>query len=694
MLKNRILNTIFIYILAFAISFIVIRGIGIWEFEKNECDITQLTGTSIEMEGEYSCMSMDFSTIDSDKAIYGVELNIRNIADVGEIRVSYRESSDDNWQDLMVERHKDNVTILFTKSRGHLKLYTDKALEITAVSLITRAGMGITFVVAGVIAAVLCVMYLFGKKTSGEARMNFSKAKALFADRRVMVTLAIVVAETGIISCLEWGHCVLAQGAHFNPCRVFMLICIAFLGTVIVRHKDLIVKYFHIFYFVLVLITGTVYIVGLEPYSLDLSWDDQIHYARANYIARGFRSYETEAGYQLKNHFFDRATFGENYVKDKRLELASYIKSIDNNEDYGGLRYVESYHYSNLTTVAYIPSAIGLIVGRGLGMSTMMTLIMGRWTNVLFYALILSCAVWLLRKRGYIIAAFIGMIPIAVYISGNYTYDHWVTALTILGYALLADYLEKREDNINTSPLKMIIVMCLAVMPKAVYLTLMIPMIVTFAAKGKKNGKILLVSLLAFILLAMTFVLPVILSGGALYTDLRGGSEVNSAEQIRFILTKPLQYFMILARFLWRYLNPDNSVEAFAYYLFFGGTGKYFSVVLTLLVVGIMTDSAGYSREDSGKVMMMRAWNAIGILATLVLVSTAMYVSYTPVMSKEIAGVHSRYIMPVLFPMMFYVLRVNIDIPKNIKDSVAIYGSFIMSLVLCFNIYVQAICFY
>ncbi len=709
MKKTQVMNAIIVWIICFAVLSIIARGMGILEFEKKQCDINEFTGNmdsaEIQQGRQYklpddeNILLLDFSVEHSKEPIYGVELAFGETADIGALEAYFSEnavnSSDEEWQAVTIEHKDGKMEMRFTKGHGCLKLCTDRLIElgdVVSFAVITKSSMVKVYIISGVFALCISILFAILKKDSPFQISRIINIVTLFKTKKVMITLASIFVECLAICIIEATCYVYVRGYFLNPCRVFMVGCMAAFLTVAFRHKEIIIRKFHIFYFFLMFTTGSVYILGCAPYSLDLSWDDQVHYARVNYVARGFHSYETEAGYQLKAHYFDRGTLEDNFTEEKRIELAQYIGSLDKNKDYGGLRIVDSY-YSLPSLVSYVPAAIGLIIGRGLGLPTMMTLLMGRWANLLCYALILSYAVWLLRKRGYIVAAFIGLIPVAVFLASNYSYDWWLTSLSILGYALLEQVTQEKNKRSHFQMLKIMLVMFLAILPKAVYVTIIIPMITVFAAKGKKNKIGLLAAALIFILLAASFIVPGISSGGAAYSDMRGGSDVNSIEQIRFILTKPLEYSMILARFLWRYINPDHSVDAFGYYILFG-TGKFWSVVLILLVTGTIVDNINYKAGETGRVNALRLWSVVAILSTLVLISTAMYVSYTPVMSKDIVGVQARYSIPLFFPLLFYVCRMDMDIPQRIKNNVAVYGSMLLAAILCFNIYVQCICFY
>lgn len=698
---------IIIWLICFAVFLIVVNGMGIFDFEIRTSDIerfiddtesviVQQRGWRYIPQSETACLLFDFSETHINEAVYGIVLTLGDNADPGNIAAYLEENvaeiAEGNWQNVTIGRKNDKLTMMFTKGYSRLRLCIDQPLDIVSFAIITKSNMVLPYIIVGVIALGISVLYVYLVRGRFFGASRHVQILSFLKNRKAMSTLAIIIME-GVLICSAETVCYLCiDGSHFNPYRVFLLGCMAAFLTVVLRHKESVVGRFHVFYFFLMIMTGTIYIVGCAPYSLDLSWDDQIHYARANYVARGGHSYETEAGYQLKEYYFDRGTNEVNFTKEQRRELAEYIGSLDKNKDYGGLRYVESY-YSLSSLVSYLPAAIGLAVGRGLRMSTTMSLLLGRWVNLLCYSLIFSYSVWLLRNRGYVIAAFIGMIPPTVYIASNYSYDWWITSLSVLGFAIFEYTMQDKKELCYRSIYKVMIVMFLAFLPKAVYLAMLIPILAVLVAKGKKGKKGIFAVVIIMLMLAASFMIPLFVSGGAAYSDPRGGNDVNAAGQIQFILMNPIRYLMILARFLWRYINPDKCVETFGYYILFG-TGKYYSIVLILLVLGTFVDNINNTVDEPKKINMLRLWSLIGIMTTLVLISTSLYVSFTPVGENDINGVQPRYMIPLLFPFLYYVCRVNIDIPQKIKNNVAVYGSMLMALIFCFNIYVQCICFY
>jgi len=148
--------------------------------------------------------------------------------------------------------------------------------------------------------------------------------------------------------------------------------------------------------------------------------------------------------------------------------------------------------------------------------------------------------------------------------------------------------------------------------------------------------------------------------------DKRGGDSVNSVEQIRFILTDPVAYAKILFHFMVRYVHPLNASGYMTIFGYFGEV-KGFWLLLTTVFVVVVSDNE--TRDDHATPWRVR-FSVIGVfIATVALIATALYVSFTPVRCAGIAGVQPRYLIPLVFPLL-YVLgssRLKIGLNRNVS---------------------------
>ena len=152
--------------------------------------------------------------------------------------------------------------------------------------------------------------------------------------------------------------------------------------------------------------------------------------------------------------------------------------------------------------------------------------------------------------------------------------------------------------------------------------------------KDKKQRKIYYAIIIGTaIFLMMTFLLPMLINSPGT-GDSRGGSDVNSTEQIKYILSNPLEYSDTLLNFLKDYLNLDYASE-FISSMAYMGYGKGTAITLMLI---------------------------------------AALISFTAVGADYVAGCQPRYLLPILFPTAYFigVDGISTKINKNVMTIAAI----------------------
>lgn len=690
---------------SFLVLFVCIRGIGIFEFQEKRAEISNCIigmdaviqeGDNVYIpQGDTSYLIFSFEEISSN-GIYGVTLYLNEYVKTGGFRAYF--GNDLQYMDeeeaykVYIKKTNNELTVLTTKKAEYLKLYIDKPIDVRTFDVIVKGTMAPAYVIILLLSLAVSVVYTILNRKKEKSRVRMKQLTQKILTRKNMITAAIIVVEM-ILLCVIEAACYLGiQGVHLNPLRVIMIGSMLAILTLAFRYREYIYTHFYIFYFFLVLTAGTINVLS-PPATLDLSWDDQIHYERANHISRGFHHYENEAEYQLHSRSLELGSMKkDNLTAERRQELSDYIDSIENNPEYDGLRRVRSY-YSKLACASYLPAAMGLMIGRGLGMSAIGVLLFGKWINLLCYALIMSYAVYLLKDRGYIIVSFIGIVPPAVFLASSYSYDWWLTSLVILGYALYEHELQEHKAVSLKAMVKVIVVMFLAFLPKPVYFPLLLPLLFTHndSAKESKIKRNTLITAGVMIVIAVILLIPVL--KGRNLNDTRGSLEVDAYSQIRFILSNPLTYTGIMLRFIGDFISPDHHDVMFGFMTAYG-QGKLYSVILILITIGAFVDNIHYDNNEKVFIRKKRIMSAAGIFATLVLISTAFYVAYTPVMGNNIDGVQYRYSIPILFPFLYYICRTNVQISEENKGKIALTGSIIMAAVLYYNIYTQCISFY
>ena len=163
--------------------------------------------------------------------------------------------------------------------------------------------------------------------------------------------------------------------------------------------------------------------------------------------------------------------------------------------------------------------------------------------------------------------------------------------------------------------------------------------------------------------------------------DLRGGDDIGADSQISFILNNPLIYTGVLLGFMQEFLNVFtgriNYVTDFAHYSY----ASYFYLSWLLLLFVMFTD-----RNEKDMFSARAGYKAIiSVIAfsTVVLFCTYMYIAFTPVGADTIEGVQGRYMLPMLFPIL-YILG-GFKIKNNINKTAYTISVFSIMSFVSFN---------
>lgn len=470
-------------------------------------------------------------------------------------------------------------------------------------------------------------------------RIIDSVFKCLSQNKKSILKVSVVAIATIVLSIALELMCglifgAMSTGALFNIYR-YLFICATLLSVAaIVMYARSTSKKIEILFLCLVLIFGTVMIFA-SPYG-HIAWDVENHYnwaLDASYLGDAYR---TEADrYIVKNNDLY-------WAKKDAAENAENIKLL--NGMYGPA--IEEFTTTKM--ISHLPSGVAIALLRFFKTDFYWIYTLGRLPNLLIYALLCYFAMKKL-KSGKMILAVIALLPTNLFIATNYSYDYWVTALSLLGMAYFVSEMQQPEKPIS---LRENIIMCgalaLASVPKQIYaLMLFIPFLMRKKEfKNRKRYYAICVAAFLFVLFLLAVrSLSSVTSAG----DLRGGSAVNPRQQIGFILGNPFTYAKTLLKFLWTYLSlgaAENYICNMAYLGY--GYGHY--TMMILLLGTAFTDKNEY--DFNNKYLLLKGFNLLFLFGMAALMATALYISFTAVGSDIIAGCQGRYLMPVIFPVL------------------------------------------
>lgn len=452
---------------------------------------------------------------------------------------------------------------------------------------------------------------------------------------------------------------VLEQGIALLRHREFQMLEMLFAEAVLLVLLSAVVywksasKKPQVLFVVIALITG-VFNILLLPRATGISLDDEVHYGRTAYLSYGAQDKISCADEACIENYRMVLSGRDIYDPAKHSEWAGYINQLDQEKPV--LVDTEEYQTS-LPYIAYLPSAFGVMLGRACNLTFTKTFMLGKLMNLLVYILLFYISIKQL-KRGQLLLCVFGLVPTNLYLASAYAYDWWVTGFVVLGYAMLIGRLQRQDGEISFRYwLAILAVMVVGLLPKAIYFPIIFPMLFIGRksfAKDTKQHWYWIVNFGAMLVLVLSFVMLMLL--GSSMTDLRGGAGVDSGEQIAFILHNPVQYTKILLKVLADYISPNGIAAGM---ICFGYSMTGVRAVTPFVIIAVCAFLEGKRREkDSGRLFK---WILAAVcFATVVLVVTSMYISYTEVGRDTIEGAQPRYLMPFIFPLLYYIPECNL----------------------------------
>lgn len=478
--------------------------------------------------------------------------------------------------------------------------------------------------------------------------------------------------------------CIILLHKKFNIRLFFTFMTIVVLGIFVSVMRKKIGRNPELFFAFVALIMG-IYCIGVTPNRVGVSWDDEIHYANTLELSDFLNGIKYNADTKNIADYASNIYAHSGYDRETAEKYDEELNVLYNDEEIE-LRRNNGF---GVASVAYVPAAIGIILGRGLGLSYVGVFNLGRFCNLLMYTILITLAIKHV-KYGKVLIATIGLIPTTIFMASCYSYDPWVIGFTILGFSYFIAELQDEKPIEIKNIVVMIGAFLLGCLPKAIYFPLLFPLLFLPKKKFKdsRRRKWYYASIMgAGMLLVATFMLPMLINGAGT-GDIRGGGDVNSTEQILFILQNPFTYAKNLLNFLRNYIalaNSGSMLQKFAYV----GDGYYYTIVEIVLVVVAFLDRG----KDEKNYCVVKVTGLVGCATAIILATTALYISFTAVGAGTVSGMQARYMLPTVFPALYFIglNGTNHKIDKNVFVCTPML---IIALTFIFNMFELCVLYY
>lgn len=398
----------------------------------------------------------------------------------------------------------------------------------------------------------------------------------------------------------------------------------------------------------LVLLLGSLYII-LGPYVTSYSWDDQIHFSNIYKIFELDGRTDWTKSSSLMTEI--RPFSGSIDTFEERNEVNDFLNLNDT-------KIVNSINNSRLiayTQAGYIIPGLVYKICSIFGVSFIIKMILSKFSILLFYSLIMYYSIKIIPHGKRILTVF-GLFPSILFLTTQFSYDSPIIAMICL---FIAQYLKIMQEKKSIVTLKEVLILFISIIfasfIKAVYIPLILLLLFIPKEKfsNKTQNKFFKVGvILIFIFILSTFVLPTVTETNSI-GDIRGGNTSVSG-QLKSIIHHPLGYLSVLNdSALKRFTNKlmgDQTLYSYSY-IRTGDFENVYNILLIVFIFTVITDSYINNKNESIN-GFIKMFNILLVIGTILLIWTALYLSFTPVAAVDIFGVQNRYFIPLIIPIV------------------------------------------
>lgn len=345
-----------------------------------------------------------------------------------------------------------------------------------------------------------------------------------------------------------------------------------------------------------------------------------------------------------------------------------------------GEEVVEMYNTSAVYNfVCYLPQAVGILIGKILGLPVLWMIILARFCNYVIWLILMYFAVKLIPKFKKIVV-FMALLPIVLQEAMSLSPDALTIGASVfmIAYVLHLTFvkrglLSKKERTILCLT-AIVIGLCKIVYFPLIFIYLMLPE-ERFGSRKKKwmqvGGIVSLAIVVGLGWLAISFGMIVETNPG-----------VNAGAQVMGIMGAPLGYLKVMVNTvdfnLFRWLREMLGMQLTSFGL--NLPEVFFFVSFSMLVLLMM------QRDEKMRMRKIDRWLLSGVFVIIaVMIMTSLYVQWTPYGEEMIGGIQGRYFLPILLlvPVIFCQgkgKRTGQTIVS--EDTVLYYGVFVNVMAL------------
>ena len=331
---------------------------------------------------------------------------------------------------------------------------------------------------------------------------------------------------------------------------------------------------------------------------------------------------ESNSFYQLKENLFKKPTKAERELVPVSFENTAGI----------------------VPDMIYIPSALGISLGRIMGLSTLLTYFLGRMFNLIIYIIISTLAIKIIpyKKNA---AAMVMLLPISVQQAASISYDAIINSVLLFYVAYALMIVDRDKVKISDIVILLLVSVFIVITKGGVYSPLCLTLLLLpYGLKKKKLGKKSIIA----VVVALALVAILIIAEYPVFRNLlidgtsRGKSELYT---LKDIMNDPFNIVVLY----WRTIISKGTTLLEG---LLGGRLSWLDVraswlfLVIIAILMILFSNIEYEKMPYRK--NVSVFLGVIVLLVCILIFASMIVGFTVLESETIQGLQGRYFLPIL----------------------------------------------
>lgn len=433
------------------------------------------------------------------------------------------------------------------------------------------------------------------------------------------------------------------------------------------------IKMEHI-YIIFALIFGTLIVFLNGPFQ---SPDEYTHFYRSYQISDGkliSEIHEGKSGAYVPKSLVQSTLIQKSQSvisnRENKFTIRELLDSLNTKLDNNNKLFVQLPNTAAYSPLVYIPQSIAILIGKLLALSPLLLMYLGRIFNLIFSTIIIYFSIKNIPSKKSLIFLF-ALMPMLLYQSASLSADGFINCICIFTITYFIKLSIGKENIDNRQIITMFLLVILISLTKPVYFLITFLYFLIPKDKLKNNYYIIAISLILLTIVTNILWMKIANVQG----NASGNSNIIPKDQFVFIIYHPLLYAKIIINTL--VSNTVSYMQSFTGVLGWLDTPLPSYIVLSYFIMLFLAALNG-----DIKIKMKNKFILLLIfLFTVLVIITALYMTWTLVGGPIILGVQGRYFIPIalLFFLVFDYRKLNI---KKLNIFLVLYVLFVLSRTL------------